>query len=280
MGHSAYVQLADSNIPATPPAYAASTDPYTDDGVLPYGNGQVGNPIQFSLNNKQVLGVQPNGTVSTENRTNASNETWRFERQGYIDDYTPQGQYVEIPGGYMTAEPVYDVVNYNPATGTATCLSASQADNIASGSAVTAATCNPDGSQDPGQLWIVNGGWYNSVQMDEHDSAVINTGVVYPDDDMPMTSMLEATTDSSEQSLVNVASVLDNGLDGMPSLALSSAVDNVYGQNSTSMVTNIDNWPANANNSLYNFNMILPPPTTTTNNPPTCSMFACITEGI
>ncbi len=157
--NGATVDLLSTPVPATPPAYAASTSTATDGGALPDQNGQMGNPVQLTMTSGQVLAVQGGSTawgtpVATENSTGDASETWRFQRVGWVD-VTAGNTFVNSDWQPLFGEPVYKIVNYNP-DGSYTCLDANGND-IAEGGAITSYGCDPNELNQTNQLWIVAG---------------------------------------------------------------------------------------------------------------------------
>ncbi len=275
--NGADVTLFSTPVPASPPAYVAITDQLTDEltdgGALPDQNGQMGNPVQLTMASGQVLGVQGGsaawGTpVASENSTGDASETWRFQRVGWVDVNFGDNQ----PGDNMAAaEPVYKIVNYN-ADGSHTCLDA-DGNNIAEGGAITSYGCDPNEFNQTNQLWIVAGNRANpsaAHYLAYESSGTIITGGSYVPNGNDL-SYADGTV--GQYSLINLASVVSNGMNMYNALIASSVGDDIQGVDSTSMLWNPTDWPASTSNSLYGFRLVVPPAAAKT---PACSMFACL----
>ncbi len=290
--NGATVGLSSTPVPAVPPAYVPTTDdPYgatsTDGGALPDQNGAMGNPVQLTMTSGQVLAVQGGsaawGTpVATENPTGSASEIWRFQRVGWVDVTTGNEQTLEYETGFLNGpdpqegvmgEPVYKIVNYN-ADGSYTCLDA-DGNDIAEGGAITSYGCDPNGVNQTNQLWIVAG---NQGDLANNHQWAFPDGT-WTDESTPADgnelSYTEGTT--GQYSLINLASVVSNGMDMYNALIASSAGSNIQGVDSTSMLWSPTDWPASTSNSLYGLSLVVPPAPT---NPITCSMFACIVNGV
>ena len=265
------VGLYGTPVPASPPAYAASSDDETAGGALPDQNGQMGNPVQLTMTSGQVLAVQGGsaawGTpVATENSTGDANEIWRFQRVGWVGVTTGDDQ--DDPGNLM-AEPVFKIVNYNP-DGTHTCLNAASND-IAEGGAITSYGCDPNGVNQTNQLWIVAGNIGDGIDHDWISPSGVWQGVSSTGDGNDL-SYYDGSVD--QYSLINLASVVSNGMDMYKALIASAVGDNIQGVDSTSMLWSPTDWPASTSNSLYGITLVVPPAQTAS-----CYLFACLVDG-
>jgi hypothetical protein len=252
--NGAFVSLYNTPVPTTPPGYVSSTDTSTALGALPTGEGQMGNGLQLTLSSGQVLGVQGGSTawgtpVVSEKSTGNPNEIWRFQRVGWVD--VDDNSY---PGGDLPpiAEPVFKVVNYSAAGGY-TCLDA-DGNNIAQGGAVTSYGCDPNQFNQTNQLWIVTGSIYDPA--DSHLLADPSTGDLIQVPTAAIGSQLSAQSAVGQYSLINLASVVNNGMKMYNALTLSS-LDTPYldGQNSQSVLYSPAGWPATSGTALYEFKM-------------------------
>ncbi len=270
--NGATVELSSTPVPASPPAYVSSTDAATDGGALPEANGQMGNPVQLTLGNGQVLGVQGGSTawgtpVATENSTGDANETWRFQRVGWVDVTTGNRLITGEPTLY--GEPVYKIVNYNP-DGSDTCLDA-DGNDIAEGGAITSYGCDPNEFNQTNQLWIVAGNQNDPENTHELAYSDGTWTIFYGSADGNELSFVDGT--KGQDSLINLASVVSNGMDMYNALIASSVGNNIQGVDSTSMLWSPTDWPASTANSLYGLRLVVPPAAAQTR---TCSMFACL----
>lgn len=169
------------------------------------------------------------------------------------------------------AEPVYKIVNYN-SNGSHTCLDANGND-IADGGAVTSYGCDPNQANQTNQLWIVAGNQFDPANT--HDGVSMSDGSLIPPMPLPGdASALSYGFEIGRYSLVNLASVVNNGMTMNNSLTLSSTASNMLGENSQSLLWNPIEWPANGNNSLYGFTLLVP--STNPSQTPACEMFACL----
>ncbi len=274
--NGATVDLLSTPVPATPPAYAASTSTATDGGALPDQNGQMGNPVQLTMTSGQVLAVQGGSTawgtpVATENSTGDASETWRFQRVGWVD-VTAGNTFVNSDWQPLFGEPVYKIVNYNP-DGSYTCLDANGND-IAEGGAITSYGCDPNELNQTNQLWIVAGNEGDPASThDLADSDGAWTGGSDTADGNDL-SFEEGTV--GQYSLINLASVVSNGMDMYNALIASSVGNDIQGVDSTSMLWSPTDWPASTSNSLYGLRLVVPAAAAQSRS---CSMFACIMNG-
>ena len=152
----------------------------------------------------------------------------------------------------VVGEPVFKVVNYSAAGGH-TCLDA-DGNNIAQGGAVTSYGCDPNQFNQTNQLWIVAGS--TSDPADWHLTADPSTGDLIQDPFGAIGSQLSANSAVGKYSLINLASVVNNGMEMYDALTLSSLdTPDLDGQNSQSVLYSPVSWPATSGTALYGFKM-------------------------
>jgi hypothetical protein len=247
------VHLGSYRVPATPPAYSASTP------VLPEVDGTTGRPTQISMTgdaslgtNAQVLTASPgpgettkaNGPVYTA-PSGFAHQTWYFQRVGYVGVINPS-----VNPEYSTrlATPVYKIIHYE--TNGPECVIADG--SASSGTAVETFPCDVGGYNDTEELWLIGSPGRTNNIIDSSTGAF--TGAYANQFYSPalQSAFAGGAPDYQHSVIENLSSVDYHRWDVTQATVMSAAVNNANGTDSTVDVLGQTQSPVNSSNSTWN----------------------------
>jgi hypothetical protein len=270
------VHLGQYAIPSTAPAYVNGGD------LLPANNGTLGNPAAIVLTgsaadgtvNTDVVQIPNNSTtwgtqLATGAGTQASGQTWYFQRVGYIDVNTPETSQLHAAGHpEELATPVYMIINYNPGRGF-TCLDG-WGGNPGAGSVVDSYGCNPNQVDQTNQLWIVGSPAQSNNTVNPTTGAFDGGSApqVYSSD---LQGSTFATSGLQDSVIENVASLAASGWSTAQAPVLSADSSNAQGM-SSELTLQPQTSPASTANSTWSIvDSSAAPGSSSSDDPPLCA---------